>query len=670
MARAALALLAALLLAAAPAAAMTRTTVERTVLDTDLDNRLETAPGEDYGAPRQELGTASPTRHRTRTRLVFFGQMTDTHVVDEESPLRVEFLDKFRGPFTSAYRPQEGLSPQVQHEMVEQMRNTTSPVPPAIPIQLVMTTGDNTDNTQCNETRWLIDILDGQITVNPDSGLLAGESLDGSGCVVLPPPGSPEGTTPPAETPVPPSCTARATARDRYDGPQGGHEYYDPDSSKGEDGHGYSPRTAENAPRSSNVRDFPGLFQQMNEPLWATGFRDLPWYAVFGNHDGLIQGNQPRNMAFEAYAVGCLKITNLPDATVQHILEGFASDPSGEEGRRRLEEALLGAAEDPTTALSTQIVPPDPRRRPLRKQEWITEHFATTGEPVGHGFNYRPASKADGMGYYHFEPPEQTLPDDPDAPPRLRFIALDTVAETGLEEGNIDDTQFRWLHQRLSEADDAGQYAMVFAHHSLETMGQPPVSPFPSTFDVGGDHDPNVHFGLRSRLEGEDRPCLTDDPKAETYPQETLKCLLLRHPSAIAFVNGHEHNNRIEPFERRPGTGPVEGGFWEINTAAHIDWPQQARVIDLFDNHDGTLSIFGTILDHAAPPDPGAPQAPREGQGQSGDAVKRMASISRELSFNDFDARHNDTTGDGGARGGREDRNVELIVRDPWADAP
>jgi metallophosphoesterase (TIGR03767 family) len=630
MGRAAFAVLAALLLAAAPAGAMTRTTVERTIQDRDGDNRLETAAGEDYGPPRQELGTASPARDRTRERLVFFGQMTDTHVVDEESPLRVEFLDKFKGPFTSAYRPQEGLSPQVLEEMAKQLRNTTSPVPPSRQIELVMTTGDNTDNTQCNETRWMIDVLDGQRTINPDSGLLAGEALTGSNCVVGPP-------TP--AVPVPPTCTARATPGDRYDGVRGAHEYYEPDASNGEDGQGYSPRQPENV-RSSIVRDFPGLFQRMNEPFRATGLQKVPWYAVFGNHDGLIQGNQPRNVALEAIAIGCIKPTNLPSATADQ-LRTYVENGDYDAALALLEAAL-------TSPESTMPpVPPDPRRRPLRKHEWIAEHFATNGFPAGHGFNFRPASLVDGQGYYHF-----------DHGSRLRFIALDSVAENGLEEGNLDPTQFQWLHQRLLEADEQQRYVLLFAHHSLRTMGQTEVSPFPPG-DQGGDPSGPVHYGLRSRAESQDRQCLLKDNTTPPHPQETLKCLLLRHPSAIAFVNGHEHANRLTPFPRDEQAGPVEGGFWEINTASHIDWPQQSRVIDVFDNHDGTLSLFGTIVDHAA--------APEAGGGDGVPSTQRLASISRELSFNDPDASHNDTNGDGGGRGSRADRNQELVVRDPFA---
>jgi 3',5'-cyclic AMP phosphodiesterase CpdA len=619
------------LLCPATVLAMPRTTVERGILDNDGDNRLDPAPGEDYGAPREELGTAAADRRRTRERLIFFGQMTDTHVVDEESPLRVEFLDKTKGPFTAAYRPQEGLSAHVLDAMADQLRNTTSPESPSKQIQLVMTTGDNTDNTQCNETRWMIDVLDGGRTINPDSGLLAGQLLGGSNCAVGPPA--------PA-VPVPPTCTERATPGDRYDGVRGAHEYYEPDSSDGEDGPGYSPRQGENA-RTSQVRDFPGLFQRMNEPFFATGLQKVPWYAVFGNHDGLVQGNQPRNILLEALAVGCLKPSNLPTATVDQIRSRLEAED--EEGALQILQAALTGG-----GASTTVVPPDPRRRPLRKHEWIAEHFATGGSPVGHGFNFRPASLVDGQGYYHFDPA-----------PRLRFVALDTVAEHGLSDGNIDETQFRWLHDRLKEADDQQRYVLLFAHHSLRTMGQPPASPFPTTADQGGDHDPLVHYGLRSAIEQQDRPCLIEGNATPPTPDETLKCLLLRHPSVVGFVNGHEHANRLTPFEREPGAGPAAGGFWEINTASHIDWPQQSRVIDVFDNHDGTLSLFGTIVDHAGAPEPGA--------GPATGAPQRLASISRELSFNDPDASHDDTTGDGGARGSRTDRNQELVVRDPYA---
>jgi len=150
---------------------------------------------------------------------------------------------------------------------------------------------------------------------------------------------------------------------------------------------------------------------------------------------------------------------------------------------------------------------------------------------------------------------------------------LDSVAEGGLEEGNLDDDQFRWLHEQLLAAEGAKQLAVIFAHHSIETMGQPPISPFPYG-DTGGNLSPVVHFGDGPRNSQISEPCASDVAGTPTVPTETLRCLLLRHSSVIAFVNGHEHNNRVDPFERKPGAGKVAGGFWEINTASHIDWPQ------------------------------------------------------------------------------------------------
>jgi hypothetical protein len=119
---------------------------------------------------------------------------------------------------------------------------------------------------------------------------------------------------------------------------------------------------------------------------------------------------------------------------------------------------------------------------------------------------------------------------------------------------------------------------------------------------------------------------------------------LLSQARVIAWVNGHTHRNQITPHARADGSG----GFWEINTAAHIDWPQQARLVEVADNRDGTLSIFTTVLDHAGPAD------------YAGDlsSTVTLAALSRELSVNDPQANL-------AARGGLGDRNTELLVGAP-----
>ena len=118
---------------------------------------------------------------------------------------------------------------------------------------------------------------------------------------------------------------------------------------------------------------------------------------------------------------------------------------------------------------------------------------------------------------------------------------------------------------------------------------------------------------------------------------------LLSHDNVVAWVNGHTHTNRVIAHPRAGG-----GGFWEINTASHIDWPQHARIIEILDNRDGTLSIFATLVDHAGP----------VSYGGRTDTPLRLAALARELAANDW--QHRET-----GHGPRNGRNVELLVPRP-----
>jgi metallophosphoesterase (TIGR03767 family) len=566
-------------------AAAAPTTVQQTIVDRNRDRLLERGPGEPY-VVRGELAAAQTGRAARRQRFVTFVQLTDTQLVDEESPARVEYVDRFGSPFNAAYRPQEGLSPQVLEANVRAVRAALSPAS-GRKADLVIVTGDNADNTQRNETRWFIDALDGG-RVSPNSGR--------------------RGT-----------CGVRAPGL--YEGVRGG-EYWEPDrSGRRVDGRGYAPRRAEN-PRRNLARDFAGVLEQMNRPFSAAGL-GVPWYTVFGNHDALVQGNLPRNPQLVPIATGCTKVIGFNPVSLAEI-EALAKGGFDEAERARVPGILLVnlavVLTDARYKRYGRRVSSDPDRVPLKKSEWMTEHFRTRGQPVGHGFTE--ANVASGMGNYSFAPKSG-----------LRFVALDTVAETGGPDGNIDDPQFRWLHDELVRAEAARELVLVFGHHSLRTMHQAPTG---TPGDTGGNTTTEVHYG-------DGAPCATSDPLAAPAKDETLRCLLLRHHYVVAYVAGHEHLNRVTPFAR-----PDRGGFWEIVTASHIDWPQQSRLIDVFDNGDGTLSIFGTVIDHAGPARP-----PR-----AGDQVLRLASIARELAYND--PQESATR-----RGTRLDRNVELLLPRP-----
>jgi hypothetical protein len=626
-------------LLAAPALGAPTTTVQRTIVDREADdpssddyNLLDYGPGEDYTV----LGGDSDFRPSRQGSLLNFLQLSDFQMVDEESPGRVEFLDGSQrvpglNPFSAAHRPQESLTTQVTEAMVRQVRNTRSPIT-SRPLELGVLTGDNADSQQYNETRWFIDILDGttgsKTKIDPDSGV--GATCNGA---PVPDNGSP------------------------YDGVRGGGQpgpdngYYEPDSSNGQDGDGYSPRPTQNfaeTGRDRTVRDFPGLFERAQDPFEALGL-GFPWYSAFGNHDALVQGNSPdafagpfgasgetANDGYDQLVRGCLKPSALPAAVSP---EEFLADPFANV-----------AASQPV------LVPRDDRRcylakdmpfnaKPPCQNGWIAEHRISRGLPSGHGFDpfsvdgqtgagRPPTAVANHDGYYSFAPRSG-----------LRFIVYDSVTdECGTvvcAEGSVDDAQYRWMEGEIAAAAARREYVLLFSHHTLRTTR------FVST-------DPTeepLHYGERF-----DRSGPTPQP-VRPDAVETLEDLYCSSPNVIAHVNGHEHQNSV--LQHRCEDSAGKNPFWEVTTAAHIDFPQQSRMIELVHNPDATLSLVLTILDHDGPANPGGSKSDEGGQGSAGDSVKRLASIAREIAYNDYQ-------GDRGARGDREDRNVIVKTGKPW----
>ena len=244
----------------------------------------------------------------------------------------------------------------------------------------------------------------------------------------------------------------------------------------------------------------------------------------------------------------------------------------------------------------------DADRKVITRTETVKEHLTSGGKPLGHGYTAK--NLADGTAYYTFDPHAQ-----------VRGIVLDTVNPNGESSGSLDEAQFTWLKERLQEVSGPGRDKLVllFSHHTIGSMTNSIVS--------------------------------ADSPGPRVLGT-AVRDLLLQFPNVVAWVNGHTHVNRVTPYPK-----PGGGGFWEINTAAHIDWPCQARLIELLDNHDGTLSVFGTVLDGAGP----------LSYGGRLDSSLSLASLARELAANDWQERSD------ARRGKVEDRNVELLVKAPFA---
>jgi hypothetical protein len=130
-----------------------RSTLEQRVVPTGSGayRFLQLGAGEPY-AVRQDLAPAGAGRDADRTSLVYFGQLSDFQLADEESPARVEFIDY--GPFSAAWRPWEALEPQIDDAAIRQVNAfaAASPVPGGLGdrrgMDFTLDTGDSADSQQ------------------------------------------------------------------------------------------------------------------------------------------------------------------------------------------------------------------------------------------------------------------------------------------------------------------------------------------------------------------------------------------------------------------------------------------------------------------------------------------------------------------------------------------
>jgi metallophosphoesterase (TIGR03767 family) len=355
----------------------------------------------------------------------------------------------------------------------------------------------------------------------------------------------------------------------------------------------------------------PGLLPAARQPYRATGL-GMPWYAAMGNHDGEIQGNYPLDPAFvESFPL----LADLPDlrpvftgsSKPYNTLYQFdASNPPDQ-----IAPFVNSFVYDPVAA--------DSDRRVLSRSDFCAEHNATSALPEGHGLG-------GGSTYY-------AIPAD--AGDLIQYITIDTVCYDGGASGVIPQAQYQWLESQL-RANSSFYYDVnrapvlrsgiqdklfvIFAHHTIDST-------------VTNDTDP---FGTY-------------------YHARDIETLLLRYPNVVLYVCGHTHENSIRPHSRGATTGlgsnvPGSGGFWEVTTASHIDWPNQSRIFELATSID-VLSIYTTIVDMEADVSYGGDLS----------SPRSLASLGRELAVNDPTERPRKRRGEDGYQ-----RNALLTVAAPF----
>lgn len=319
-------------LRASDAAATVAQTIRMTAPVVRQYRTLVFAPGEPYAVRLDVLGQeADPARVGRRRSLAYLGHLTDIHMMDPQSPARMDPMAGFdHSLFAGAMRPQDTLTAHVTASMVEAMGAARfSPVTGA-PMSFAIVTGDSADMHSDLELDWYITALDGGDIV-PNSGA----------------PGVYEGV----------QAWPEATYAWHPDDPAA------------------DPFGAYGFPR------IPGLLTAAVSSTVTSVGLPVPWYAVYGNHDTTLFGTVGIDAHLRDAAVGSRRAVTW-QAYTSDFLAGLASDVSLVQRLANTLSTVVGWQPDVRTVTA------DPARKLFQQSEFMTAHLRSPAQPgpVGHGF--------------------------------------------------------------------------------------------------------------------------------------------------------------------------------------------------------------------------------------------------------------------------------------------
>jgi hypothetical protein len=253
------------------------------------------------------------------------------------------------------------------------------------------------------------------------------------------------------------------------------------------------------------------------DPFAAPGL-EMPFYWVTGNHDVLMQGALPPVGPYAAFAVG---ETPGPGFALRDF-----SQPGG--------LPSMGA----TTA--------DPERAFLTR-ETLMQRVAAHDD--GHGLSEQQVQS--GKAFYSFD-----VHDTP-----LRFVVLDTVAESGSTEGLLRQADVdSYVRPLLDRARDDGKQVILASHHRVASLGD------------GSNFNGNVQMDA-----------LTPD---------AWRAILGEYPNILFALAGHERSDHVAEL-----TLPDGHTLWELTSAAFGSYPHQARIIEVWDEGNGFYSLEAIYVD-------------------------------------------------------------------------
>ena len=303
-----------------------------------------------------------------------------------------------------------------------------------------------------------------------------------------------------------------------------------------------------------------------------------------------------------------LQGTVRPDQTLNDLVTGDRKLAGLVEGAD-LEEVFapfqeVGPADYPDGSLLTTVeVTADEGRRFVQMSDWIDIH--------------------QGCGHDHGLTAEASVAYWVRDFGKVRVIALDTVNEWGGWQGCLDRVQFGWLQTLLQASTD--RYVILTSHHPMQ--------------DLFNGHKP----------EGVAAPALTDE----------VADLLGQYPNIIGWVSGHVHDHNISFAKSTHGNW----GFWQIRTGSHMDWPQQARVIEIAKSDDGRIAIGTQVFNHLGDNLLSLPELANTTETQLQQPLY-LAGVSRILAANDWQ-RFEGSNSLEVLEGKPEDRNAWLWLQDP-----